>query len=61
MQFDTQHNEIESDDYAEKSLKEKIQQNQSYCFQSIWAHSGTIYCLNVGGSTVYQHDRAIEH
>ena len=61
VQFDAQHNEIESDDYAEKSLKEKIQQNRSYCFQSIWAHSGRIYCLNVGGSTVYQHDRAIEN
>lgn len=60
VQYDSKNNEIE-EEYAEKFLKEKIKTNQSYCFQSMWAHSGNNFCLNLGGNNVYQHDRAVEH
>lgn len=58
VQYDAKNNEIE-EEYAEKFLKEKIKPNQSYCFQSMWAHSGNNFCLNLGGQNVYQHDRAV--
>ena len=58
VQYDSKNNEIE-EEYAEKFLKEKIKTNQSYCFQSMWAHSGNNFCLNLGGQNVYQHDRAV--
>ena len=59
VQYDSKNNEIE-EGYAEKFLEEKIKTNQSYCFQSMWAHSGNNFCLNLGGNTVHQHDRVVE-
>lgn len=47
-------------EHIDNFLKEKIKPNQSYCFQSMFAHSGTMFCFNLEGQTVYQNARALE-
>ncbi len=60
VQYDQKGNELASNlDEDSKSLNEKIRQNQSYCFKATWTHSGTIFCMNLGGSTVYQNERIL--
>ena len=59
--YDLAGNDLDQDsEQSENYLKEKIKANQSYCFQSLYAHSGSVFCLNLGGTTVYQATRALE-
>lgn len=61
-QYDLKDNQLSrSSDEDPNSLNEKIKQNQSYCFEAAAAHSATKFCMNLGGKTVHQDERAVEN
>ena len=48
-----------NEDDDRRLLKTRFKSHQSYCFEAFWAHSGTVFCMNLEGNDVYQHERAV--
>lgn len=57
--YNTKGEAIENNEDDSRVLKTRLKSHQSYCFEAFWAHSGTVFCINLEGNDVYQHESAV--